>query len=179
MFVGLYQEATTLNWRMGKASFIFDYIEPELRLFIMGKVHPNEAEDVLQETFKAILTGLDSFRGKKSREFWKWCYQIARNKIADHYRTNSRVMLFQKEEVASLLRLSSRTETFTAEDRADVKHAMDVLEKSKPGCQEILWKRYVIGFTYDEIAEELGLKSDLIRMRVNRCLSAARKLLGV
>lgn len=173
-----YLDAKTADDRIARASFIFDQIEPELRLFIMGKAHPNEAEDILQESFKAIILKLASFRGGTVRAFWKWCYQIARNKMVDQYHASVRVQSLQKEEFAQLIRLSARAETLSAEDRFDLKFALGLLEKSKPGCRDLLWKRFVIGFTHEEIAEEFDLKCDAVRMRVNRCLDAARGILG-
>ena len=167
-----------MNWRMGRASFILDFIEPDLRLFVMGKVNPNSADDVLQEPFKGILRQLEDFRGNTSREFWGFCYKIARNKVADHYDAENRVQRFQTDEMAKLIRLSTRTETLTAEDRADLKYALDLLEKSKPVCRDLLWKRFVIGFTHKELGEEFGLKPDAVRIKADRCIKEIRKLLG-
>jgi len=176
-FVSFYQAATTEERRIGTAALIFDELEPDLRLFIFGKVHPNDAEDALQETFKAILRSLDSFRGTTGREFWAWCYQIARKKIVDHFRASSRVQ-FKKDEMARLIRLSTRSETLSVEDRMDLKYAMDLLEKCKPGCRDLLWNRFVIGLSHAEMGGEFSSKPEAVRMRVNRCLSVMRKLLG-
>ena len=39
-----------------------------------------------QEVAVAIFKGLDKFKGEVDAQFWKFCYQVARYKIADYWR---------------------------------------------------------------------------------------------
>src|SRR5260221_545459 len=48
--------------------------------------------------------------------------------------------------------------------------AMILLEKAKPGCGQLLWKRWVARMKPKEIGKEINLKSDTVRMRIERCL---------
>ncbi len=41
---------------------------------------------------------------------------------------------------------------------------------------DLLWKHYVIGLDYAEIAEERQLSYDSARMKIGRCLEEARSL---
>jgi DNA-directed RNA polymerase specialized sigma24 family protein len=41
----------------------------------------------LQEVLKAVATSLKKFKGDTAKEFWGWCYRIARNKLSDQFRS--------------------------------------------------------------------------------------------
>ncbi len=43
-------------------------------------------------------------------------------------------------------------------------------------CSVFLWRHYVIGLDYTEIAEELNLNYDIVRMKIRRCLNEAKSL---
>ena len=122
------------------AEQIFQAIEPDLRLFVFSQVRPQSAEDVLQEVFKAITTSLKKFQGGTSKEFWAWCYRIARNKLSDQYRTQASDHLqpLPPEELGQLADASAQDAALTAGDRHDLEHAMNLLASSKPECCEYL-----------------------------------------
>jgi RNA polymerase sigma factor (sigma-70 family) len=174
-----YRQETDLDMRLNYATSIYMEIVGDLSLFAFGKVHAFAAEDVLSETFAAIFTRLSTFRGKSDKEFLGWCYRIARNKISDHYRKKSsdRLEPFPSEELWYLIENYSQEGQDWKLEKADLHEALNLLEKSKPGCREYLWNHYVLGFDYSEIAEESRLKYDAVRRRIERCLEAARDLL--
>ena len=60
--------------------------------------------------------------------------------------------------------------------RHDLDHVIKLLTAVKPDCSDLLWKRYVIGLDYAEIAEERQLSYDNARMKIGRCLEEARSL---
>jgi RNA polymerase sigma factor (sigma-70 family) len=158
---------------------IFHAIQSDLRLFVFSRVRPQSAEDVLQEVLKAVTTSLKNFRGGTDKEFWAWCYRIARNKLNDHYRAQAddRSQPLPPEELCQLVDASTQDTVFTAEGRHDLEYVMNLLANSKPECGEYLWKHFVFGLTYGEIAEENNLNYDTVRMKVGRCLDEVRRLL--
>lgn len=60
--------------------------------------------------------------------------------------------------------------------RHDLDHVIKLLTAAKPDCSDLLWKHYVIGLDYAEIAEERQLNYDAVRMKIGRCLEEARSL---
>ena len=62
--------------------------------------------------------------------------------------------------------------------RHDLEYVMKLLTSAKPECNELLWRHYVVGLDYAEIAEEKNLNSDAVRMRVKRCLDEAKALVA-
>src|SRR5438309_1619177 len=106
--VNAYQHAEGLKSRDIMAQAIYFKIEPSLRLFIFDKVPHSETDDTIQEVLVAIFRALDNFKGKTDKEFWKWCYQIARNKISDTHRKKkaSRLEPFPVEDLWLLVEMS-------------------------------------------------------------------------
>jgi len=87
--VRTYRLSAGLSERLRLAEEIFRLIEPDLRLFVFASVSQQTAEDVFQEVLKAVATSLKKFHGDTPKEFWAWCYRIARNKLNDHFRSKA------------------------------------------------------------------------------------------
>jgi len=178
--VKTYRLTTGLAERLSIADEIFRQIQPDLRFFIYGSLRPPAADDVLQETLKAIAISMGKFDGDSHREFWAWCYRIARNKLTDHYRKESsdRMQPMPEEEIRHLVEASAKSAPLSPEDRHDLEYAIQLLVAAKPECYEFLWKHFIFGFAYGEIAEELKLTYDNVRMKIGRCLEAAQSLVS-
>ena len=162
------------------AEGIFRIVEPDLRLFVFSTVPHHTAEDVLQEVLKAVATGMSKFAGGTTGEFWAWCYRIARNKLNDQYRRQAadRMQPVPPEELWQLIDASAQDAPISPQDKLDLEYAMGLLTASKPECYEFLWKHFVFGLAYAEIAEELKLKYDAVRMKIGRCLAEAQSLMA-
>ena len=152
-------------------------IKIELHMYVVSRVKPSDVKDVLQEIWKAIVTNIRSFRGNTDKQFLKWCYVIAMRKAADSHSDGNRMDVLPDDELTHLIDKSCEVKPMSAQDRLDLKHAMNLLEKSKPECREFLWSHFVIGFDISEIAKEYNLNYDAARMKINRCLKMAQGLL--
>src|ERR1700722_7747382 len=84
--VRTYRFASGLAERIRLAEEIFRRIEPDLRLFVFSSTSNDSAQSALQEVLKAVAVSLKQFKGDTEKEFWAWCYRIARNKLSNHYR---------------------------------------------------------------------------------------------
>jgi RNA polymerase sigma factor (sigma-70 family) len=178
--VRTYRLTAGLTERLQLAEEIFGLIEPDLRFFVFGTVPHHTAEDILQEVLKAVATGLDKFRGNTVKEFWAWCYQIARNKLSNQYRKQAgdKMQPMPPEELWQLVDASAQNAPMSAADKHDLDYAMKLLAAAKPECHEYLWKHFIFGLAYDEIAEELKLTYDGVRMKIGRCLGEAQSLMS-
>lgn len=47
---------------------------------------------------------------------------------------------------------------------------------AKPDCADYLWRHFVIGLDYGEIADHDGDSYDAVRVRFGRCLESAQAL---
>lgn len=70
----------------------------------LEKARNAATEDVVQDILRAIATSFVNFRGQTAKEFYSFCYQIARRKIANHYqkRTRDLTIPFSLDEIQAL-----------------------------------------------------------------------------
>lgn len=178
--VKTYRVTPSLDQKLLLAEEIFAVVEPDLRMFVFAAFSSPAAEDVLQESLKAVATGLAKFDGASNEQFWGWCYRIARHKLADHFRSQAkdRIQPVSSDELWELIDSSEQVTPLSAEDRLDLDYAMSLLTRSRPECFDYLWQHFVFHLSYAEIAEAGRLTSDAARMRVTRCLETARSLVA-
>jgi RNA polymerase sigma factor (sigma-70 family) len=134
----------------------------------------------LQNTVRDIFRGVHKFEGDTNKQFWGWCYRIAKNKISDHFREKKadRLQAMPSEEFAQLLDESAQDVPMSAAVRHDLEYALGLLTNSKPECYDFLWQHYIFGLDYAEIANERAMTYDGVRMKIGRCLDEARKLVS-
>jgi RNA polymerase sigma factor (sigma-70 family) len=178
--VRTYRLTAGLAERLRLAEDIFRQIEPDLRVFVFSTVTHDAAKDAFQEVLKAVATSLKQFKGDTRKEFWGWCYRIARNKLSDHFRQqySARVQPLPPDELLQMMDRTAQEKPISPGVRHDLDHIIKLLTAIKPDCSDILWKHYVIGLDYAEIAEERKLSYDNARMKVGRCLDEARSLVA-
>ena len=181
--VQAYREATTLDERLAVGEELIQKIAPEIQMFLFSAT-PNYATsaDLAQETLVAIARGLSRFQGESPAQFWSWAYRIARNKTADHLKRKAidaqRFERMPAEELWELADSGPGESALSPEDRHDLEEALSLLARSKPDCRELLWKHYVIGLDYTELAEEGRVSYDTSRMKVSRCMATAQALMA-
>jgi RNA polymerase sigma factor (sigma-70 family) len=152
-----------------------------MEAFILKARLPEPAEDVLQHTLVGITQGLIAFQGATDRQFWKYCYTIARCRIADVLRKEDRdkTDTFAPDELERLIDATANSPDQDQMNSDDVKFAIDILRNAQGVCLKYLQLRFVEGWDYESIAAALDLPSeDAARMRISRCLKDARSLLA-
>jgi RNA polymerase sigma factor (sigma-70 family) len=132
---------------------------PSLRIPETTKDRTRAVEDVTQNVLYSIADSMDTFQGDTNEAFWKWCYRIARRRIADYVDKAQRDKLdsLPFDELLDLIDDSTHAQPLSAADRLDLNHALHLLSKSKPDCLDYLWNYYVVGFGYADIAEERSI----------------------
>ena len=178
--VRTYRLTAGLAERIRLAEEIFRLIEPDLRLFVFSSVSHDAAQDALQEILKAVALGVRKFQGETAKEFWAWCYRIARNKLNDQFRKQyaDRMQSMPPEELWQMMEATEQNAPMSPAVRHDLDYAIKLLTAAKPDCSDLLWRHYVIGLDYAEIAEERNLSYDNARMKIGRCLDEAKSLVS-
>ena len=145
---------------------LFKSLSSRLKLFILQRVSDKSAaDDILQNVFLKIHSHVDTLRDETKLE--SWIFQIARNAIADHYRTR-----FSSHEAPA--------ETEPAEAPAEE----NVMEKFSAGIRDMIdqlpahYREALLltefdGLSQQELADRLGLSLSGAKSRVQR----ARQLL--
>jgi RNA polymerase sigma factor (sigma-70 family) len=163
---------------MGLAEEIVRRVRPALWAFVAANCRSDMAEDVLQEVLVAITKNLPSFAGSTDPAFWKWCYQIARNKISNQFRRHGTQPLAaaDEEEIWRAIEASAKDKPLSPGDRVDLNWAMELLRQAKPPCYGFLWEHYILGWDYYQVAKANGLRYDAARVKIGRCLRLVQSL---
>jgi RNA polymerase sigma factor (sigma-70 family) len=153
-------------------------VGPALRRFIDAHTRPDLADDAYQETLIAIATDVRDCRAETESQIWKWCYQVARNKMADQWRqtAGAETVSLDIAAVRRAVEASGGEERIRHEDREELEYAMGLLQAAKPPCVDYLWEAYGLALTYVEMGKLYGRSADTMRMKVNRCLALAQQL---
>jgi RNA polymerase sigma-70 factor, ECF subfamily len=149
-----------------------------------------DAEEICQEAFLAVIKKIDSFHGES--HFQTWLFRIAANKARDYRerqqaakRGGGQVPLsLQAEDPETGLTLDPPSTSPTpeacllsAEQAALVHQALAQLGEP---CREIIELRYFGDLSYEELSRSLQLNPKTVSSRLSKCLdrleSIARSL---
>ena len=148
-----------------------------LRSFVRGRV-PGEqdAEDVLQDVFLKIHQEACSVKNPDKAQ--AWVYRIARNAVADFYRSRGR------RQLAAEVPVDQVAETLADDtDPSDVHEEVlgwlePLIDDLPPKYGDALRLADVHGLTQREVAERLGLSLSGAKSRVQRARGKLGELLA-
>ena len=159
---------------------VFDRFFPRLYRFALARLdgNPDEAREVVQQTFCKAIEHLDSYRGEAS--LYAWLCQICRNNILDAGRRRAKdsgvITLFEEDgEIRAILdTLAAPTDDQPERQalRADLVRLIQATLDSLPNRYgDVLEWKYVDGLSVKEIAQRMGVgpkaaESVLTRSRV-------------
>jgi RNA polymerase sigma-70 factor (ECF subfamily) len=133
---------------------------------LLARVGPGEAEDLLQEVFLTAMSRLPALREKAA--FGGWLASIARSKALDALRAR-REMVEMPEQLAS--------GAPAADVRVEAERVLAVIRTLPEAYRETLVLRLVEGLTGPEIAGQVGLTPDSVRVNLTRGMKLLRERL--
>ena len=179
--VHAYKNAAKTAEAQTLAEAIVNEVNPSMKKFVFNqKLGEDDSKDVLQETMLEILDSLSNFNGACEREFWGWCYKIARRRVAKFLKENGQDLIesYHAPELEETIDEVAERTRMSAQDLADYKLCISILTKAADECLKLLTRYFVEGWDYQSIAEMFELASaDAARMRLVRCREQAQKLL--
>ncbi|MBQ4575555.1 MAG: sigma-70 family RNA polymerase sigma factor [Clostridia bacterium] len=144
-----------------------------------------DAYDVSQEVFIKAWRSLGSFRGES--KFSTWIYRITCNQIKDYIRAKSR------HAAISLSEYDSEEDTEKETDIPDTDRSVmpeevylrdelrdtvrEAIASMSEDHRQIIVLRDIEGYSYEEIAEMLGLGIGTVKSRINRARNAVKEFL--
>jgi RNA polymerase sigma-70 factor (ECF subfamily) len=128
---------------------------------------PEDAEDVLQETFLEVVRSIRAFRG--DGHLWGWIRQIAVSKA---------LMRIRREQVRATDELVEET---AGRPAAPVGTAIDLeraFERLSGTARAVVWMHDVEGYTHEEIAEMMGKTISFSKSQLARAHHRLRGMLA-
>jgi RNA polymerase sigma-70 factor (ECF subfamily) len=131
---------------------------------LLARVPPSEVDDLMQDVFVAAMEKLDGLR--EATVFGPWLVMIAKNRASDFHRRKR-----PTEELSDEIGRSDQ-------DRAEAEQILDIIKGLPEAYRETLVLRLVEGMTGPEIAEQVGLTPESVRVNLHRGMKLLRERLG-
>ena len=130
---------------------------------------PEEAEDIMQESFLAVFRKLKYYSGEVS--FGAWLKKIVINRSLDELR--KRKVLFEELHVE----LPVEDEPYSDADAATVEEIKSAINLLSDGYRTILSLILLEGYDHEEVSEILGIKNVTSRTQYSRARQKLREIL--
>ncbi len=149
----------------------YDAYEEGLTRFVQSRVDPVEAEDILQDVWSAYASALE--RGVAIVEVRAWLYRVARNHIADLYRSNA-------QQLARLTEGNNFLEDpdWFGEVALPTTAVHAALAKLPAAQREVFERNVLGGETLREIADDLSVSIKTVISRKGYARKRLRQLLA-
>ena len=141
--------------------------------FIKSKVNNHQdAEDILQNVFVKVATGVDDLNRREKLQ--SWIYTIARNSIVDYYRSNTTKKSIAIEDDIS--------ESFSDDEYNDTTKGLDCclinfVDQLPEEYRNVILDVEMNGLKQKDLTEKYGLAYSSIRSRVQRGRDKLKQLL--
>lgn len=166
------------NARRGEAAsfgaLYTTYVAPIYRFIALKVKTKQEAEDLTHEVFVSAWKNIKHYR-KRGHPFSSWLYEIARNKVIDHYRTKKNHASLEAIDPDAMGEESTILESLDISIQSTMVH--QAIRRLPEEHQTIIILRFVEDLSPKEIAEVLGKSEGTIRVAQHRALHALRELL--
>jgi len=140
--------------------------------------NPQEAEDLLQETYLKALKGFGSFQ--PGTNFRSWIYRILRNTfLTSRSGLNAKMTEPLDWEEGSSMPIEADTPETLLLARADRQLVQDALERLPVPFREVILLCDMEEMGYQEIAESLGIPIGTVMSRLSRARKTLRELIAV
>ena len=157
-------------------SDVYDEFHEKLHHYLERMVGRNDAEDVTQEVFVKIDTGLKDFKGKSSLS--TWVYRIATNAALDKIKSRS---FRQDSETVELEKITDEPETGNmcveaesmSSEREAIRNEMndcirEYVEKLPTDYRTVIILSEIKDLRNQQIADILGISLDAVKIRLHR-----------
>lgn len=152
---------------------------PLVRKVVTRRVPPMHVEDVVQETFRRAVSGINRIRAREALS--AWLVRVAARAVSDFHERQSRA-----HEVSAG---SDTTEVITAQEAQDVfrysynklmyKEIVRLLmERLDQEEKKIVHLFYFDELSHQQVGEVLGISEQNVRVRLHRLRTRMRKLMA-
>lgn len=165
---------------------LYDEYYPRIYAFALSRAgHKQRAEDVTQQTFLTAMEKIGTFTWYKPGSFASWLFRIARNKLVDEVRKQSKIFPTEPEKMEQIeLHTPSVEElALTREDehtdRQHLDKLFELMRELSQTEQEILSLRYFSHLSFKDIAAILKKKPNTLIVAHKRALAKLKANLTV
>ncbi len=151
---------------------LFTAYEPGLRRYTQGLAQDTDlADDLVQEAFIQAMQHLDLLGRLNAFQQRAWLFKVVKNRFIDHQRAQTR----RQNLLAYLVEDASSDAALDADFGMSALIAQHRLSERIPDhYRGLLEKRYLLGMTSQEIAQELHIPDATVRSRLRFAINWVR-----
>ncbi len=157
-------------------SALYDHYLPPIYRFVYLKVSNREMTvDLTHEVFLSAWQNLASYKSQ-GFPFSSWLYQIARNKVIDHYRLQRDHSTLEEVD-SNFIKAEFALEAYIDQEITleGVKEAIRQLTSDQ---QDVLIMKFIEDLSHEEIARVLEKSEGAVRLIQHRALKELKKMFG-
>jgi len=145
--------------------YLFDrYRDAILRLFVQRSGSPEDAADLLQETFVKVFIHLDRYSPEYT--FGQWVYTIARNTFIDFVRRRQADLPIDERFAAPASSAPNPEESvINSQQRVQIDRYIARLPEH---YRTLIRMRFFDEYSYEEIADKLRLPLGTVKTQIHR-----------
>lgn len=147
---------------------VFERYAPMVHGVLLTRVAKQEADDLVQDVFETALVKLGTL--KDAGAIGAWLAQIARNKAMDATRRKKKT-----DEIADDIEGRDATPS----QRTEAQRILATIRALPEAYQETLVLRLVEGMSGPEIAAQVGMTADSVRVNLHRGMKLLKERLGL
>lgn len=157
-------------------SVLYNHYVAQIYRFVYVKTNSKpEAEDVTHDVFLSAWQNIGGYR-HKGFPFSSWLYQIARNKIIDHYRTKKFTAPID-ETTEGIADLAVKADV-AADQTLELARIQSAMRELSDDHQNILIMRFIDDLSPAEIAKALEKTEGAVRLMQHRAIKNLRAILS-
>lgn len=156
------------------------YVDKVYRLAYSKLQDHHDAQDVTSSVFLKLCTYLQQFKGNSKLS--TWIFAVSSNACIDYIRRRKPQDSLDREVAGKEGEPMGRQYADTApgpEEEAENEdfriYMMRLLQQLPDMQRQILELRFVIGMSYQEISDELGIEMGTVKSRINRAVAGLRE----
>ena len=155
----------------------FDHFYEDLVVYAYGYLFDKAAsEDMVQEVFIHLWEKGNDIEIKTS--FKSYVYAMVRNRCLNFLKSIKITDRYNLLELNTILISDYDVESFTLEDKKIVYHqVLRIVDNLPPKMQLIFKMKFMDNYKYNEIAEELGISVNTVKIQLKRAKSKINQLI--
>ncbi|MBM7578202.1 RNA polymerase sigma factor [Jeotgalibacillus terrae] len=149
------------------ASEVYLELETDLRRFARSIArHEQEADDLIQQAVMKSLAHEDLLKGLPVYKQRAWFFRVMKNQLVDDRRKEQRLTGWEEDY-----------DQFKLDQRFTHIEVTELLSNLSQEYRDIVFKRYWIGLSSQEIGQQLHLPAATVRYKLSQALKQLKKKL--
>jgi RNA polymerase sigma-70 factor (ECF subfamily) len=156
-------------------SQLYDSYFPRVYRYIHARTgDAAEAEDITEETFLRMLSGIGQFEWRRA-PFAAWIFRIARNQVVSYARKNG---ARRNESPLPESMVDTAPDPLTqVESRLSFEEVLEAAKGLPSAQREVVWMRFAVGLSVSDTARALGKREGNVKVLQHKAIGKLQKLL--